>query len=214
MNGTPRALNRVLIFLFGLVILTVGALLVLLAAVPAVASWWHGWAPSAAESAGTVFVGSRVPGTTVSWLWLLLTVAAVVVVLLMVWWVAQQGKGRSDLVAATGPEGGAGPEGEFLPGEARGRVSIAAAAVEQAVRAALAPRKDVLGSSVVAVDFEGRTALRIRLVARQGADPAAIAQDVERLVDRLRRVVGVSVPVLLHITSGARTRFSRAERVR
>ncbi|MDQ0260641.1 hypothetical protein [Sinomonas atrocyanea] len=214
MNGTPRALNRVLIFLFGLVILSVGVLLVLLAAVPAVASWWHGWAPSAAESAGTVFVGSRVPGTTVSWLWLLLAAAAVVVVLLMVWWVAQQGKGRSDVVAATGPEGGAGPDGEFLPGEARGRVSIAAAAVEQAVRAALAARKDVLGSSVVAVDFEGRTALRIRLVARQGADPAAIAQDVERLVDRLRQVVGVSVPVLLHITSGARTRFSRAERVR
>jgi hypothetical protein len=214
MNGTPRALNRVLIFLFGLLILSVGALLVLLAAVPAVASWWHGWAPSAAESAGTVFVGSRVPGTTVSWLWLLLAAAAVVVVLLMVWWVAQQGKGRSDVVAATGPEGGAGPDGEFLPGEARGRVSIAAAAVEQAVRAALAPRKDVLGSSVVAVDFEGRTALRIRLVARQGADPAAIAQDVERLVDCLRQVVGVSVPVLLHITSGARTRFSRAERVR
>jgi hypothetical protein len=93
-------------------------------------------------------------------------------------------------------------------------VTIAAAAVEQAVRGALAPRKDVLGSSVVAVDFEGRTALRIRLVARQGADPAAIAQDVERLVGRLGLVVGVSVPVLLHITSGARTRFSRAERVR
>ncbi|MGT2462991.1 hypothetical protein [Sinomonas atrocyanea] len=115
MNGTPRALNRVLIFLFGLVLLALGALLVLLAAVPAVASWWHSWAPPAAESAGTVFMGSRVPGTTVSWLWLLLTVAAVVVILLMVWWVAQQGKGRSDLVAATGPDGGAGPAGSSPP---------------------------------------------------------------------------------------------------
>jgi hypothetical protein len=214
MNGTPRALNRVLIFLFGLMVLILGVLLVLLAAVPAVATWWHGWAPSAAEAVGAVFEGSHVPGTRVSWLWLLLTAAAVVVVLLMVWWVAQQGKGRRDLVASTGPDGGAGPDGGYAAGEAPGRVSIAAAAVDQAVRGALAARKDVLGTSVVAVDFEGRTALRIRLVARQGADPAAIAGDVEGLVGRLEQVVGVSVPVLLHITSGARSRFSRAERVR
>lgn len=214
MNGTPRTLNRVLVFLFGLIVLAVGALLVLLATVPAVAAWWQTWAPSAAESVGAVFEGSRVPGTRVSWLWLILTVAAVVVVLLMIWWVAQQGKGRRDLVASTGPDGGAGPAGEFLPGEAPGSISIAAAAVEQAIRAALAPRKDVLGTSVVAVDFEGRTALKVRLIARQGADPDAIATEAERLVGRLEAAVGVSVPVLVHITSGARARFSRAERVR
>ncbi|GAB3279919.1 hypothetical protein GCM10027449_20610 [Sinomonas notoginsengisoli] len=214
MNGTPRALNRVLIFLFGLAVLMAGALLVLLATIPFIAVWWHGWAPSAAEAVGTVFEGSRVAGTRVSWLWLLLTLAAIVIELLMVWWVAQQGKGRRDLVASTGPDGGAGPGGEFTLGEAPGRVSIAAAAVEQAVRTALAPRKDVLGSSVVALDFEGRTSLRVRLVARQGADPGAIAADVERIVSGLELVMGFSAPVLVHITSGARARFSRAERVR
>lgn len=214
MNGTPRTLNRVLILLFGLLVLALGILLVLLASVPAVGAWWRGWTPTAAEAVGGVFEGSRVPGTTVSWLWLLLTIAAVVVVLLMIWWVAQQGKGRRDLVASTGPDGGAGPGGEFGAGEVIGRVSIAAAAVEQAIHAALAPRKDVLGTSVAAVEFEGRTALKVRLVARQGADPAAIAAAVEGLVDRLEAVMGVSVPVLVHITSGARSRFSRAERVR
>ncbi|GHG43342.1 hypothetical protein GCM10012320_07460 [Sinomonas cellulolyticus] len=214
MNGTPRTLNRVLVFLFGAAVLAVGAIIVLLATIPAVGAWWHTWAPSAAEAVGVVFEGSRVPGTRVSWLWLMLTVAAVVVVLLMIWWIAQQGKGRRDLVASTGPDGGAGPGGEFLPGEVPGRVSISAAAVEQAMRAALAPRKDVLGSSVAAVDFEGRTALRLRLVARQGADPAALAADAGWLVTRLESVVGISVPVLVHITSGARSRFSRAERVR
>lgn len=214
MNGTPRALNRVLIFLFGLAVLAVGLTMLLLAAVPAVASWWHSWAPAAAESAGTVFEGSHLPGTRVSWLWLLATAAAVIVVLLMVWWVAQQGKGRRDLVASTAADGGAGPGGALVAGEAPGRVSIAATAVEQAIRGALASRKDVLGSSVAAVDFEGRTALRVRLVARQNADPATIAEDVEGIVGKLELVMGVSAPVLVHITSGARSRFSRAERVR
>lgn len=214
MNGTPRALNRVLIFLFGLLVLVAGVVLVLLATVPSVAVWWQAWAPTAAEAVGAVFEGSRVPGTSVSWLWLLLTAAAVVVVLLMIWWVAQQGKGRRDLVASTGPDGGAWQGGELAAGEAPGRVSIAATAIEQVIRAALASRKDVLGSGVVAVEFEGRTALRVRLVARQGADPAAVAADVERVIGQLELVMGFSAPVLVHITSGARTRFSRAERVR
>ncbi|MDQ4490164.1 hypothetical protein RBS60_08110 [Sinomonas sp. ASV486] len=214
MNGTPRTLNRVLILLFGLLVLTLGIVLVLLASVPAAGTWWRSWAPTAAEAVGAVFQGSRVPGTSVSWLWLLMTVAAVAVVLLMIWWVAQQGTGRRDLVASTGPDGGARPGGEFAEGEVPGRVSIAATAVEQAMLAALAPRKDVLGTSVAAVEFEGRTALKVRLVARQGADPAALAAAVEGLVDRFEIVMGVSVPVLVHITSGARSRFSRAERVR
>ena len=40
MNGTPRALNRILLFIIGAKLLAIGVLLVLLATVPAVAEWW------------------------------------------------------------------------------------------------------------------------------------------------------------------------------
>lgn len=213
MNGTPRTLNRVLIGLFGLLLLAAGLLMLLLAAVPPVAAWWHSWAPGAAIRAGEVFERSHFPGTRVSWLWLVATALAVIVVLLMVWWVSQQGTGRRDLVATSG-DGGVGPGGQPAEGEVPGTVAIAATAVDQALRGALADRKDVLSTSVAAVDFEGRTALRVRAVARQGADPGAIAAEVEQLVRRLDLVFGTPVPVLLHVASGARARFSRAERVR
>ncbi|WP_077489647.1 hypothetical protein [Sinomonas mesophila] len=213
MNSTPRMLNRVLILLAGLVLLAAGVLAVLLAAVPSVTAWWRGWAPQAALAAGRAFEGARVPGTSLSWLWIAAMVLTIVLALLMVWWVAQQGRGRRDLVAATAPDGGAGPGGSLADGEVPGRVSIAASAVEQALRSGLAERKDVLGTSVAAVDFEGSTALRVKVVARHGADPGDLAAEAERLVASLDSVMGTRTPVLVHIASGARARLSRAERV-
>ena len=44
MNNTPRALNRVLIGILGILLLAIGVLLILLASVPAVGVWWHEWA--------------------------------------------------------------------------------------------------------------------------------------------------------------------------
>ena len=214
MNATPRTLNRVLILLAGLVLLSVGVLLVLLAAVPAVATWWRAWASQAAPAVGRLFEGARVPGTSVSWLWIGAMVVTVLIALLMVWWLAEQGRGRRDLVAATPPDGGAGPDGSFADGEVPGTVSIAASAIEQALRSGLAERKDVLGTSVAAVGFQGRTALRVKVVARQGADPGALAAEAERLVASLELVMGIRTPVLVHIASGARARLSRTERVR
>jgi hypothetical protein len=208
-NGTPRALNRILIFIFGILLLAVGVLMVLLAAVPAVGAWWASWAPAASLRAGDLFATTVFPGTRVSWLWALAMALLVVVILCMVWWMAHQGTGRQDLVAWSSPTAERGSSDE-----APGRVAIAASAVDQAIRGALAPRKDLVGSSVAAVEFEGKIALRVRVVARQGADPRAIADDVERLIGAMDLVFGHSCPVLLHVASGTRSRFSRAERVR
>lgn len=211
MNGTPRALNRLLILVFGLVLLALGVLMLLLAAVPAVGEWWTEWAPSASLGAGRAFGSTLIPGTRVSWLWLLAMALLVLVILGMIGWMALQGTGRRDLIAWSNPTAEHGlPE----TGEAAGRVAIAASTADQALRAALASRKDLLGTSVAAVEFQGKVALRVRVVARQGADPLSVSKDVERLVAAMDLVLGHECPVLLHIASGPRARFSRAERVR
>lgn len=211
MNGTPRGLNRVLILVFGLLVLALGILMLLLAAVPAVDSWWAAWAPSTSLAVGREFASTWIPGTHVSWIWLLALAFLVLLILVMVWWMAQQGTGRRDLIAWSGPGADHGSE---ETGEAAGRVAISASTVDQALRSALAPRRDILGTSVAAVEFEHRIALRVRVVARQGADPDAIAREVERLTVNLDLLLGHGCPVLLHIASGTRARFSRAERVR
>lgn len=210
MNGTPRTLNRLLIFVFGLLVLALGVLMVLLAAVPAIGNWWSDWAPTASLNAGRAFASTWIPGTRVSWIWLLAMALLVLVILCMIGWMALQGTGRRDLIAWSNP---AAERGLPETGEAPGRVAIAASAADQALRSALASRKDLLGTSVSAVEFEGKVALRVRVVARQGADPLQIAHEVERLVSGMDLLFGHPCPVLLHVASGARSRFSRAERV-
>lgn len=203
MNNTPRVLNRILVGILGILMMGIGALLVLLASVPAVGRWWRGWSAGAWSNWQDQLARARFPGQQESWLWLVLAVFLAAVVGAMVAWIAQQGKGRTSLLAA-----------EEDPGEVPGSVRIGGGVAEQALRAALAERADVAGATVATYEFRGGTALRVRVQPRQGVAPHLLAADVSALVEALDAVVGKRTPVLIHISSGARSRFGRAERVR
>ena len=85
---------------------------------------------------------------------------------------------------------------------------------EQALKQALAERPDLAGATVATYEVNGGPALKVRLLPRQGVAPHLLAAEVATLVEALDAVVGKRTPVLIHIGAGARTRFSRAERVR
>ncbi len=203
MNGTPRVLNRILAGIFGLLLLAVGLLLVLLAAVPAVAAWWQGWSSGAWANIRTLSESTRIPGQSESWLWIVMVLLLMAVIVAMVAWLAQQGKGRSNILVT-----------EDDAGEVPGYVRIGGGVAEQALRAALAGRPDLAGATVATYDFMGRPGLRIRVQPRQGVAPHLLAAEVSALVEALDAVIGRRTPVLIHIGSGARSRFGRAERVR
>lgn len=203
MNGTPRVLNRILAGIFGLLLLAVGLLLVLLAAVPAVAAWWQGWSSGAWANIRTLSESTRIPGQSEGWLWIVMVLLLMAVIVAMVTWLAQQGKGRSNILVA-----------EDDAGEVPGYVRIGGGVAEQALRAALAGRPDLAGATVATYDFMGRPGLRIRVQPRQGVAPHLLAAEVSALVEALDAVIGRRTPVLIHIGSGARSRFGRAERVR
>ncbi|HKS01378.1 MAG TPA: hypothetical protein VJS86_06850 [Arthrobacter sp.] len=203
MTSTPRLLNRILLGILGLKLLVVGVLLILLAAVPAVAAWWHSWSKGVSDSAAAVFEATQFPGRHGSWLWIVLALAVVLLIVLMVAWIAQQGKGRTDLLLAAEDPGG-------VPGDIR----IGGGVAEQALKNALADRPDLAGATVAIYSVKGQPALKLRLHPRPGVAPQAVAAEAADLVDALSEVVGLRTPVLVHIAAGARTRFSRAERVR
>lgn len=203
MNSTPALLNRVLIGILGVKLLAVGVLLILLATVPAVASWWHSWSGSVWNGINQAFNSTRFPGRPESWLWIVVALALLLLIGLMVAWIAQQGKGRSNLLVA-----------EYDPGAVAGDVRIGGGVAEQALKHALAERPDLAGATVVTYEVRGTPALKVRLQPRQGVAPHLLAAEVAALVDALDAVVGKKTPVLIHIGAGARTRFSRAERVR
>ena len=203
MNNTPRVLNRILIGILGIKVFAIGVLLMLLVTVPAVAAWWHVWAGSVLAFWLDLFERTLLPRSQESWLWILICLGLVVVLGLMVAWAAQQGKGRTSLIVA-----------EEDPGAVPGTVGIGGGVAEQALRAALADRPDLAGVTVAAYEIRGEPALRIRVEPRQGVAPHTLAAEVSSLVEALDAVIGKRTPVLIHIGSGARARFGRAERVR
>jgi hypothetical protein len=203
MNNTPRTLNRILIGVLGLELLVIGLLLVLLATVPAVGTWWHSWSAEAWNGISQLFQRTRIPGREESWLWAVIALLLAAVIAAMVAWVAQQGKGRANLIVT-----------EDDAGDFPGNVRIGGGVAEQALKAALAGRQDLAGATVATYEIRGEPALKIRLLPRQGVAPHVLAADVSALVEALDAVIGKRTPVLIHIGAGARARFSRAERVR
>ena len=204
MNQTPRVLNRLLLGLFGAVLMAVGATSALLA-LPAVATWWQSAAAGISRSISDLLERTTLDGQQDSWLWIVVALVMLLVVVLMVAWVAAQGRGRSGTLAQeTGVE---------VPTD-NGRVTINGSVAEQALKAALQERGDLVNAAVTTYDFDGEPALRVRVFPRSGVSPHEVATEVTDLVEALDLLVGRQTPVLISISSGARTRFTRTERVR
>lgn len=202
MNQTPRALNRILLALLGLGLMLAGGLAMSLP-IPAVARWWQAVSARTGAELADLLEATTLPGQRDSWLWIVLALLMVAVIIAMIAWVANQGKGRSGILAY---DDGGEP--------VAGSVTLTAAVAEQALKAALGERVDLVNSAVSTYEFRGRPALKVRVFPRQGVAPYIVAEEVSALVRALDEVLGVQTPVLISISSGARTRFTRAERVR
>ena len=172
MNGTPRALNRFLLSLVGLLLLLAGIGLTVLAAVPAAARRWQDFSGAQVAWLRSYENRSRLLVTSESWIWLAAAAFFLLVVVLMISWIANQGKGRASTLVDY--QGNADDDG--------------------------ADRKE--------------TGLKVRVFPRQGIAPQNVAEDVVELVEALDGLLGIEVPVLLSIGTGARSRFTKAERVR
>lgn len=203
MNGTPRIANRILLSFFGLLLLAAGALAVGLAIFPEFAARWQDWAGPLARQLREVAANTALPGQGSSLIWVGVAVVLVLLIIGMIAWVANQGKGRTTVLAA-----------DDESGDAEGLVSINGSVAEQLLRQALEEWTELLGATVTTYEVKGQPGLKVRVLPRQGVAPHKVAAEVSRLVAALDELLGHRTPVLLSIGSGARTRFTKAERVR
>ena len=160
------------------------------------------------RAAGALAAGALEAGAAVELVVLLAAVAAVflIVVIGMVTWIGNQGKGRASTLLDY--QGNPDDDG------AAGAVRLSCAVAEQALKSALQERTDLVGVTVASYDFRKQTAIKIRVLPRQGVSPHVVASDITDLVAALDKLLGFEVPILLSIGSGARSRFTKAERVR
>ncbi|GAA3269513.1 hypothetical protein [Paenarthrobacter aurescens] len=201
MRNTNRALNRMVLTLLGIVLLGAGAALIAAGSLPGAAEVWTSTASLVRDQARNLAGMAPLPDPVRSW-WLVLGVAIPLVgAVLSAAWLASQGGGKTPRLA----EQSEGPAG---------RTVIDSGLVSVAIREALSGNTDVLSSSVSAWESRRGTALRIRVEARKGASPRALADSVELLLQQLDRLLGHPMPVLVRITSGTRTQVSGSRRAR
>lgn len=206
MNGTPRWFNRAILTLVGLVMVIVGAGLTVLVTVPAAASWWQDYAGAQVQWLRDFEQRTRLAVTSQSWIWFAAAAFFLLVIIVMISWIANQGKGRANVLLVH--PGNADDDG------AAGSIKLSCAVAEQALKSALLERTDLFSASVVSYDFAGRVALKVRVLPRQGVAPHSVAGEISELVLALDDLMGVEVPVLLSIGAAARSRFTKAGRVR
>lgn len=206
MNGTPRGFNRFMLGLIGLILLAVGAFILLLGASAAFASWWQGYSQDQLVQWQKLAANTRLGPGYGTWIWLIVAAVLLLVIILMVSWIANQGQGRSTVLfdERTNAFKESGP----------GKVVLSNSVAEQTLRAALLERGDLTSVSVTSFDFQGSTSLRVRVLPRPGVAPHHLAAEIVELVQALENLLGFETPVLVSIGSGARSRFTKPERVR
>lgn len=203
MNETPRTLNRILLAIIGLVLMCMGVLAIALAMIPAARPWWQQLALNIQDGIGELFAQTTLAGQRDSWLWIVVAVLTIALLVGMVAWAVNQGKGRTGAFV-----------GDFGAEREDGRVLITGSVPEQALKAALAERGDLVSSTVTTLESGGRAGVRIRVLPRPGVPAYLLAEELSELVLALDTVVGARTPVLISIGAGPRSRFVRAERVR
>jgi len=210
MRQTNRALNRILLALLGIALLGAGAAVIAAGILRGAADTWTAVASSAQQYARDLVGTAPLPEPVRSW-WIVAGLGVLLLgAALSAAWLASQGGGRTPRLAEQ-LDGSAQADGSDA---ATGRTVVDVGLVSAAIREALSGNRDVLATSVSAWESRRGTALRLRLEARKGSSPRELADTAEQLIREMDALLGHPIPVLVRITSGARTQVSGSRRAR
>jgi hypothetical protein len=192
MNDTNRALNRIVVFVVGLVLLLAGAAVAVGALWPDVQQTVSDGASDATGPVTDALSGGQ------AWILWVTAAACLVLALLLVVFVVRQGGGRtSTLLDLSEAEGSHSPTG--------GHVVV--------LEEALSSTPGVLAADVVAFRVKGENVLRVTVDARRGASPVDLRRAVDEAVARWDELLGTVTPVVVQINGGLRTQMSGATRL-
>jgi len=156
MNNTNRGLNRVGIFLFGFVLLVIGAAAASAAAVP---SWLEAWGSVSADVEKTttgMLNATLIAGLDQSWILILLPIVCAILIVLLLLFIFRQGHGRTRTLLI---DRGAPPAGTGTP--TGGSVMIDGAVAEDAIQHALDHHPGLISSTVSTYRVRRTPALKI-----------------------------------------------------
>ncbi|GAA4666396.1 hypothetical protein [Frondihabitans cladoniiphilus] len=200
MTSTNRLLNRLLVFVVGLVLFLAGGVVAAGALVPSVQKPVADGANDAKGPTGDALSG----GTP--WILWVVAAAALVLIVLLLWFVFRQGHGRtSTLLTVRSGEGAGSPQG--------GSLVIDAKVAEEVLEEALSRDPAIVSVDVTAFEVKKQNVLRITVQTRRGMSPVDVRRVVDRAVSEWDTLLGTQTPVVVQIVSGIRTQVSGTARV-
>lgn len=192
MTSSNRTMNRILLFVLGLVAIVV--------AVVAGA----GVLPPVRDAISPyVTLPKRVTVDTAT-LWIVAVACAVVIVLSLIW-VFTRGRGGTSIALRETRESGADGDAD--------QVTINVGLVRDVVEHELSEVRDVVGTRVDLYRVRRSRAARVRVAVRRGGDAGTVLDAVDRALDTLDRVLGREIPTLVHLTGGTKTVLAKSTRV-
>jgi hypothetical protein len=216
MNNTNRALNRLGIALFGLVLLVAGAAIAVVAAMPDLLRTVQHSAADIDRTSSDAFadtpltgVGSSAADTGRSWILLIVIAVAVVLIVLLLIAIFRQGHGRTGRLVSKTSDAGSGSSKDADSG----RIIVDSAVAEKSITTALKHYPGIASAGVTTYSVKGVPTLSISVSARRGVSPRDIRDHVHAVVERWDQTLGETTPVLLRINGGFVSRTSKAVRV-
>lgn len=198
MNATNRGVNRVVLFVVGVVLLAVGGAAATAVLWPPAGEIWQTGLSTAVTWMLEAESASRISeATTASWLALALLGILLLIVVIAVTVIARLGGGRSSTVIRE--EAGDG---------AQGSVTIRPDFASDAITHSLASREEILSSRVNASRVRGVDVLHVSITPRQSMSPVDVAETATTLVDNLATLTDRETPTLVSIHSGIRSKLA------
>lgn len=198
MNATNRGVNRIVLFVVGVVLIAVGGAAAVAAGWPVAGDVWEDGMSSAVGWMRGADRASRLSeATSMSWFTLGVLFVLLLIVIIAVTVVARLGGGRSSMVIHEEAEEGV-----------RGSVTICRGFASDAITHSLSFRDEILSSRVTGRRIRGTDVLHVSVTPRRTASPVGVAETVTRLVDNLVTLTGRDTPTLVSIRSGVRSRLA------
>ncbi|MCC2028604.1 hypothetical protein KEC56_03525 [Microbacterium sp. YMB-B2] len=201
MNRTNRALNRIVLFIVGLLFLAIGAVLVTIIVWPAATEYWTGATEAGRSWLEGVVDQTLIGATAVSWIAIAALVLIVFLVILLIVALTRIGGGRTHTVLRS--------TGSQSP---LGRVTVQESFVSDALKHSLNQRDEILFSSVTANDIRKQPVMHISVTPRQNTSPRQVVKDVDQLVTNLATLTGKDTPTYISVHSGLRAKLAHDER--
>ncbi|HEY0261037.1 MAG TPA: hypothetical protein VGC18_14430 [Lacisediminihabitans sp.] len=205
MNSTNRPLNRLFLIVIGVLLWTVGSAAIAVTTVPRWDQIWRSTTPSIEDTVTRLWrVGLTFAGVpNVPWALLAIPVAALILIVLLLVFSFAQGRGRTSRVV----------EAMALPDiEPTGTITVDTSLAADVIQHAVGSQRDIAAVSVSAYRVRGKPALKVRVTPRRGASPMRVLAAVESAAAEWDEVLGVRVPVFVHVAGGLRASVSKTVR--